>query len=180
MSENEESDNYEPYENKSNQPGKRGRAHRKSDLSQQDQPNARESGRVLKSRRDSYEVVSWRDEETKNNREEEKRRSRRRETKKRSQVPTDNMADVKIKVRGFKGGKYDSSTYKSKPARYQAVEEITVEELMEFTTTADLTGIIYNYEPPAKDSKEAIRLTKEEEEKINRNFADADPYAQLQ
>ena len=89
------------------------------------------------------------------------------------------MADVKIKVRGFKGGKYDSTAYKSKPARYQTVEEITFEELMELQTTADLTGVIYNYEPPAKDSNETIRLTKEEEEKINRNFADADPYAQL-
>ena len=89
------------------------------------------------------------------------------------------MADVKIRVKGFKSSKYDSSSYKSKPARYQTVEEITFEELMDFTTTADLTGIIYNYEPPAKDSKETIRLTKEEEEKINRNFADADPYAQL-
>ena len=73
------------------------------------------------------------------------------------------MADVKIRVKGFKSSKYDSSSYKSKPARYQTVEEITFEELMDFTTTADLTGIIYNYEPPAKDSKETIRLTKEEE-----------------
>ena len=87
------------------------------------------------------------------------------------------MADVKIRVKGFKNRKHDSTAYKSKPARYQAVEEITFEELMELSTTADLTGIIYNYDPPAKDSKETIRLTKEEEEKINRNFADADPYA---
>ena len=47
---------------------------------------------------------------------------------------------------------------------------------MELTSTADLTGVIYDYEPPAKDSKETIRMTKEEEEKINRNFADVDPY----
>ena len=88
------------------------------------------------------------------------------------------MADVKIRCRGFKGGKYDSTAYKNKPARYQTVEEITVEELMELTTTADLTGVIYNYDPPAKDSKDTIRMTQEEEEKINRNFADVDPYAQ--
>ena len=177
MNENEEGENYEPYENKSNLPDQRSRGHRKGDSSTQDQTNTKESRNRSNSRRNSYEVVSWRDEESKNDREDERRRSRRRETKKRSYVPTDNMADVKIRVKGFKSSKYDSSSYKSKPARYQTVEEITFEELMDFTTTADLTGIIYNYEPPAKDSKETIRLTKEEEEKINRNFADADPYA---
>ena len=69
------------------------------------------------------------------------------------------MSDVKIKIKGFKSAKYDSSTYKSKPARYQTVEEITFDELVELTSTADLTGVIYNYEPPAKDSKES-RMTK--------------------
>ena len=87
------------------------------------------------------------------------------------------MSDVKVKLRGFRNAKHDSTAYKSKPARYQVVEELTFEELEEMTSTADLTGIFYTYDPPAKDSKETIRLTKDEQEKINRAFTD-DPYAQ--
>lgn len=49
---------------------------------------------------------------------------------------------------------------------------------MELTATADLTGSTYYYDPPAKDSKETIRLSKVEEEKINKKFSDEDPNRQ--
>ena len=73
------------------------------------------------------------------------------------------MADVKLRVQGFRKENTDSTTYKSKPARYQTVEEITTEELIELTSTADLTGIIYNYQAPGENGKESIRMTAEEE-----------------
>ena len=60
-------------------------------------------------------------------------------------LPSDNMADVKLRVQGFRGANADSTSYKAKPARYQTVEELTSEELTELTSTADLTGVIYNY-----------------------------------
>ena len=94
-------------------------------------------------------------------------------------LPSDNMADVKLRVQGFRGANADSTSYKAKPARYQTVEELTPEELTELTSTADLTGVIYNYQAPGENGKESIRMTPEEEQKINTGFADADPYSML-
>ena len=50
---------------------------------------------------------------------------------------------------------------------------------MELTSTADLTGVIYNYQAPGENGKESIRMTEDEEMKINTSFADTDPYAMI-
>ena len=115
MNEKIDGDN-EPYENQSTTPDKRSKSKRKSELSTQDESNKRKSRRIEKNQRDS-ELISWRDDYSTDNN--QRNRSSNKETKKYSNPkPTENMADVKIRIKGFKNAKYDSSTYKSKPARY--------------------------------------------------------------
>ena len=79
---------------------------------------------------------------------------------------------MKLRLKGFLSAKLDSTVYRPKAARYQSTEEITFEELADLTTTADLTGVDYTYDPPEKGSKESIRMTDDEMGRINRNFGE--------
>ena len=104
---------------------KRGKGHRKGESIQTIERSTRVARRNTKPRQDSEELLSWKNEDSNSDGERRKRREQKRQTR----LPTDNMSEVKIRLKGFKSSKYDSTAFKPKPARYQAVEEITFEEL---------------------------------------------------
>lgn len=83
--------------------------------------------------------------------------------------PTADMANVRVRASGFRGGKQDSTASNAKIKRGMRIEEIDKTEFLELETTGELTEIDYD-EPDSKQFETQIK--RHEYELLGKEFND--------